>query len=436
MRNILSNLKSADCLHVSFAKSFSVPTNIKTRKNKLGLNFGKIGCAIAVLSIAGIATSTSSQVIAASAYVITDLGNFSSDSTDIRANAINNSGQVVGREVGADQANHGFVWDRGKISQLPELGYVDAVARSINDSGTIAGTVDSVIGRDQEQGFIWTKNASRGYSGAYYGEDNVVEKYFRDINNKNQVAGEYIDARTVPGVASVPGFPVPRPSRAFYWSKGVVTELPTLGGIIGAARSINDKSELVGNVATGADQTTVTAALWRKDKNGKFALQNLGTFGGLQSLALAINNASQVVGQYLPEANKSIPFIWENGNETDLGSLGGSLGNALSINNLTQVVGFSNTAKNAITGQEVSHAFIWEDGQISDLNSLLVGGSGWELTQATGINDFGQIVGYGSYTNNLGQKQTRAFILQPVPESGAALSGKKKPKKELRYISN
>lgn len=80
-------------------KSFSLPTNIKTCKNKLALNVGKVGCAIAVLSIAGIASATSSQVIAASAYVITDLGNPSSDSTDIRANAINNSGKVVGRDV-------------------------------------------------------------------------------------------------------------------------------------------------------------------------------------------------------------------------------------------------------------------------------------------------------------------------------------------------
>ncbi|MEH2421633.1 MAG: DUF3466 family protein [Nostoc sp.] len=386
----------------------------------LTLNLGKVGFAMAVLSIAGIATS--SPVIAKSKYVITDLGNLSSASTDIRANAINNFGQVVGREVGKDKANHGFVWNKGKISQLPEFNYVDIVARSINDSGTIAGTVDTVVGADQEQGFIWTKN-SRGYSGAYYGEPNVVEKYFRDINNKNQVAGEYIDARTVPGVPTIPGFPVPRPSRAFYWAKGVTQELPTLGGIIGAARAINEKSELVGNVATGPNQTTVTAALWRKDRNGKFTLHNLGVFGGQQSFALNINNASQVVGQYLPKANKSIPFIWEKGNETDLGSLGGSAGSALSINNRTQVVGFSNTRKDRITGQEVSHAFIWEKGQISDLNSLIVGGYGWVLTQATGINDLGQIVGYGSYTNSLGQKQTRAFLLQPVPYG--TLSGRK-----------
>ena len=398
----------------------------------LTLNLGKVGFAMAVLSIAGIATS--SPVMAKSKYVITDLGNLSFDSTDIRANAINNFGQVVGREVGTDKAMHGFVWNNGKISQLPELNYVDIVARSINDSGIIAGTVDSVVGRDQEQGFIWTKNASRGYSGAYYGDATVVEKYFRGINNKNQVAGEYIDARTVPGVPSIPGFPVPRSSRAFYWANGVTKELPTLGGIIGAARAINDKSELVGNVATGPDETTVTAALWRKDRNGQFTLQDLGTFGGQESFALNINNASQVVGQYLPEANKSIPFLWENGNETDLGSFGGSAGSALSINNLTQVVGFSNTDKDPITGQEVSHAFIWEKGQISDLNSLIVGGYGWDLTQATGINDLGEIVGYGSYTNNLGQKQTRAFLLLPLPD--AKLSGTKNSSREPQYISH
>ncbi|WP_339382124.1 DUF3466 family protein [Aetokthonos hydrillicola] len=378
---------------------------------------------MAALTIAGIATS--SPALAESAYVITDLGSLNSDSTDIRANAINNYGQIVCREVGSDKAIRGFVWDSGKITQLPELNYVDAVGRSINDRGAIAGTVDTVIGADQEQGFIWSKNASRGYSGAYYGEPNILEKYFRDINNKNQVAGEYVDARTVPGVPSVPGFPVPRPSRAFYWANGVTQELPTLGGIIGAARAINDKSELVGNVATGSGQTTVTAVLWRKDQNGKFILQNLGTFGGQQSFALNINNASQVVGQYLPEANKSVPFLWENGKETDLGSLGGSTGNALSINNLTQIVGFSNTQPNPTTGQEVPHAFIWENGQMSDLNNLIVGGSGWELTQATGINDRGEIVGYGSYTNELGQKQTRAFLLQPVSDGTGTLNNRK-----------
>lgn len=52
-----------------------------------------------------------------------------------------------------------------------------------------------------------------------------------------------------------------------------------------------------------------------------------------------------------------------------------------------------------------------------DLNSLLKdSGSGWTLEVANAINDKGQIVGYG--LNPLGQ--TEAFLLTPVPVSGAA----------------
>ncbi len=369
-------------------------------------NLRKVGFAMAVLTAAGLLATTASPAIAASLYAITDLGTLSPDTTDTRANAINNLGQVVGREVGTDTAFHSFIWENGKITQLPELSYVDVVARSINDSGSIAGTVDpTTVGQDNEQGFLWTKNASGGYDGAYYGDyPNSLEKYFRDVNNKNQVAGNFVYSRGATGV-----------SRAFYWENGTTTVLPTLGGDVGAARAINDLGQLVGNVATGSDQRTTTAALWQKDPNRNFILQSLGTFGGLQSSAFDINNASQVVGQYTPEQGKTTPFLWQNGTETDLGSLGGSTGDALSINNLGWVVGSSNTASGS------SHAFVWENGGIFDLNSLLVGGSGWELTSASGINDRGEIVGYGSYVNNKGQKQTRAYLLKPVPESDAIL---------------
>jgi probable HAF family extracellular repeat protein len=42
--------------------------------------------------------------------------------------------------------------------------------------------------------------------------------------------------------------------------------------------------------------------------------------------------------------------------------------------------------------------------------------SGWNLVEATALNDVGQIVGYG--TNPLGQ--THAFLLTPTPEPGCA----------------
>jgi probable HAF family extracellular repeat protein len=45
-----------------------------------------------------------------------------------------------------------------------------------------------------------------------------------------------------------------------------------------------------------------------------------------------------------------------------------------------------------------------------DLNTLLPAGTTWELSQATSINDAGQIVGYGVKGNNL---VPHAYLLSP-----------------------
>jgi probable HAF family extracellular repeat protein len=55
---------------------------------------------------------------------------------------------------------------------------------------------------------------------------------------------------------------------------------------------------------------------------------------------------------------------------------------------------------------------------MTDLNTVSgVAGTGWSLTDATAINDAGQIVGYGSNPQGV----TSAFILTPVPEPEAYL---------------
>jgi probable HAF family extracellular repeat protein len=53
-------------------------------------------------------------------------------------------------------------------------------------------------------------------------------------------------------------------------------------------------------------------------------------------------------------------------------------------------------------------AFRWHDGTIADLNELIPPGSGWVLTSAEGVNDLGQIVGFGTV-----QGRTRAYLLTP-----------------------
>jgi len=90
---------------------------------------------------------------------------------------------------------------------------------------------------------------------------------------------------------------------------------------------------------------------------------------------------------------------------TNLGTLpGGTQSFAHGINRNGQVIGASD-----LDGRGL-RAFIYDKGQMTDLNSLIPANSGWTLTIARGINQHGHIVGEGVFNN-----QQRAFSLTPVP---------------------
>ena len=62
-----------------------------------------------------------------------------------------------------------------------------------------------------------------------------------------------------------------------------------------------------------------------------------------------------------------------------------------------------------------SHAFLYTDNALYDLNDLLEGGRGWELLDAAGVlNAAGQIVGTGLWNGS-----QHAFRLDPVLDSAA-----------------
>jgi probable HAF family extracellular repeat protein len=91
----------------------------------------------------------------------------------------------------------------------------------------------------------------------------------------------------------------------------------------------------------------------------------------------------------------------------DLGTLAGDFLSVApcchTINNRGQVVGFS------LPGPLGSgRAFLWQDGVMFDLNTLVPKGSPWYLQQALSINDDGQIVGFGTIGGNV-----HAFLATP-----------------------
>ncbi|MHC4094410.1 MAG: hypothetical protein ACYSVY_29770 [Planctomycetota bacterium] len=110
---------------------------------------------------------------------------------------------------------------------------------------------------------------------------------------------------------------------------------------------------------------------------------------------VVINERGHVIGDRdfgCPEL--AMGFIWYRGTSEDLGTLYGSdfelckAGSAArSVNNRGQVVGWSETGP-FVSGEWNQHGFLWQDGEMTDLGSL----GAW--SEAWGINEIGQVVGY------------------------------------------
>jgi len=107
----------------------------------------------------------------------------------------------------------------------------------------------------------------------------------------------------------------------------------------------------------------------------------------------AANKAQQIAGtgQSVPQDGQcpSEPLLFTQGAWRRLGSLGGDCGGASGINDFGVVVGFTTVA-----GSDAGHAFVWKDGAMTDLGSL---GGGYAT--ADDINADGLIVGYSADEN-------------------------------------
>jgi len=206
---------------------------------------------------------------------------------------------------------------------------------------------------------------------------------------------------------------------ATLWYQGFAWTLGTLGGASSAAQAVNNVGQVVGAAATAvADPnadgfgnyyvpwwsvaTEQHAFLWQAG-----FLFDLGTLGGTDSVAVAINQSGQVAGYSLlntpVNASTGIPamhaFLWQNGTMSDLGSLGGTVSQAALINDSGQVIGTSTLA-----GDQTTHSFIWQNGTMTDMGTL-----GGDNSTAIWINNAGQAVGYAQLA---GDATSHAFLWQ------------------------
>jgi probable HAF family extracellular repeat protein len=118
---------------------------------------------------------------------------------------------------------------------------------------------------------------------------------------------------------------------------------------------------------------------------------DLGTLGGQFSLASALNNRGDVVGRSVTASGTTHGFLWQAGEMIDLGTLpGGTYSEALAVNDRRQVVGWATIDEQSCTLMDGCwHAFLWEDGVMTDLGGL----DPRFQSYALGINNRGDIVG-------------------------------------------
>jgi probable HAF family extracellular repeat protein len=407
-----------------------------------------IGTGILVIALTGFAMLAEAQTMSAPLphYSVINLGTLGGSQAN-GYGGVTNNGWVSGDSfLQRSQTEHAFVWRDGVRTDLGTLGGPNSgVAYPIKDNyGLIVGGAQgSRIDPLHEYWgsgydcFATAPYVCKGYKHLQFGfvwQNGVMTKLptlggnnsdAAGVNSRGQVAGFAETATMAPIGVCVPPQVLEYKAVVYDGPRGEIEQiLPTFPGDAAAeALAINDNGDVVGfSGGCGvADAFTIFglarhAVVWR---NG--SVFDLGGFGGgMNNVAQAINNAGQIVGNSdLPGDTITHAALWQNGAITDLGALPGDVYSvANDINARGQVVGASCDANFNC------RAWLWDNGVMIDLNSLIPPGSPLYLTWGGGINDRGEIAGSAFDKSN--PNEAPAFLAIPAPAAQIAGDSAKK----------
>lgn len=248
----------------------------------------------------------------------------------------------------------GFVWRNGRMSPLPTLGGDNGFATGVNNRGEIVGwaengthdpTCDEFTNTGQVLQFeavMWVQSWDGAGSGSGY---RAIElpPYPGDLDGAATAINQWGVAVGISGICdgAIGGGTA---EHMVMWRHGqVLRELPTLGGTYwNTPMDINDRGNVTGFSDLPGDGPTIAQA------NFQAFFWSRGPY---------LCNGATVPG----------------GSTCNLGALGPNLvSESLGLNNRDQVVGLSQV----VVGSSVqNHAFIWQNGRMTDLNDLVAPGT-------------------------------------------------------------
>jgi probable HAF family extracellular repeat protein len=361
-------------------------------------------------------------------YIVTDLGTLEGG-TFSQPFFINRYGLVSGSSSLPDGNQHAVLW-LGHLKLdigAPGLGGPNSIAFGDNDGFQSAGEAETSTPDPNGEDFcgfgthltclpfMWQDG--RMIQLPTLGGNNGTATA---ISNRGEVAGFAEDPTPDPGCPA----PQVLHFEPVVWEKGVIHKLPTVGGDPdGITYLINDNGQVVGGSGTCGtfnpnslnNLLPVHALLW---ENGHAT--DLGNLGGQTgqaggNIAFAINNQGQVVGNSdLPGDTTFHAFLWtKKTGMQDLGALPGDVASlSISINDAGTVIGAS------LDPNFNPRAFLWEKGVMTDLNTLIVSDSPLYLLTGCSINSRGEITGLGMTSTG----EIHTYLAIPTHDSATSES--------------
>jgi probable HAF family extracellular repeat protein len=337
------------------------------------------------------------------AYSLIDLGTLGGGES--QALDLNDSNQVVGYALDAGGAPRAFLFsdangngvaDPGEMVDLRALpGDAASYAYGVSNGGQVVGTSRSTPAPADGDERAVRFNPGSGPTDLGLGAgSNAYASNATDVNGAGQIVGGALS-----GLNYQPFLRSPSGTVSTF-------TLPAPFNLSGEAHGVNSSGVVVGySGGFAGDSGFIRTA------GGAISPVGFPDAALPYNYAWDVSDSGFVAGEGFNSDGEYHAFRYEagTGEVVDLGTLtsfGSSEG--YGVNDRGDVVGRAEPVEG---NPGPTHAFLYRDGMMQDLNDLVEPGTGWVLAEARAINSAGAIAGFGTAPGGA----TRGFLLVPRP---------------------